>query len=277
MDDMNVPRPAQDAGSKEHYYCGKIYLESGELDKAINEFRKAHDADPGDPNIMIGLGRSYLAGGNTNEAVGILETALKKAPDYADIHYYLGLAFTRAGDREKATNEFKEALNINPKYNAAKQQLDGLLKSGERRHRRKQKKLKQKEVEEQRKSKQANVHFHMGNALYEKGMLKEAMAEYKEALSLRPNYPDIHNRLGEVYMARGAHQKAEEEFLASLKINPKYLAALLNLAETRRIFAEELLDKAEKDFENVLELDPANKQAARGLEKVREFKSIDYI
>ncbi len=277
MDETNCPRPGVDAGTSEYYYCGKVYLESGEPDKAVSEFKKAYEAEPDNPNIMIGLGRGYMANGEIQEAISILEAALKKAPEYADVHYHLGLALYKAGESEEATNEFKEALNINPKYLEAKLQLDELFSTPAKKIRRNLRKTLQQKAEEQRKSRQANVHFHMGNALFQKGMLKEAMVEYKEALRLRPSYPDIHNRLGEVYLARGAFNKAEEEFLASLKINPKYLAAMLNLAETRRVFAEELLDKAEKDFENVMEIDPGNTQAARGLEKVRAFKSIDYI
>ena len=135
----------------------------------------------------------------------------------------------------------------------------------------------QRITEDEHISRQANIHFHMGNALFQKNLFKEALVEYKEAIRLRPNYPDIRNRLGELYLRRGQYGLAEEEFLTALKINPRYISALLNLAECYRLHSEMLLHKAEEEYHKVLQLDPKCSKASRGLEMIRSIKNIDFV
>ena len=263
--------------SREYYHYGRVYLESGEPENALAQFEIALDAEPGDPEILIGIGRAYIQLKDYEKAVESLEKALKKEPGFADIHYHLGTCFLNMNSKEKAINEFKEALNINPGYMVAKRRLNELMGAGGDAGRKREKERRKRNSEEERISRQANIHFHMGNALFEKGMLNEAHEEYRQAVKLRPNFPDIRNRLGELYMHRGKYTRAQEEFKAALKINPRYVASAVNLAEARRLLCEELLEKAEQDYRRVLEIDPGNQKAQEGLEKIRSVMNIDYI
>jgi Tfp pilus assembly protein PilF len=181
------------------------------------------------------------------------------------------------GLREKAINEFKEALNVNPRYMAAKRHLGALMKAAPLKSRGREGEAELTPNTDEQVSRQANIHFHIGNALLQKNMLQEALVEFKEAIHLRPNYPDIRNRLGELYMKRGQYNLAAEEFQVSLKINPKYTTAMLNLAECHRMHSEQLMDKAGKEYQQALEMDPSNTKASRGLEIIRSIKNIDFI
>lgn len=262
--------------AQEHYSYGKVFFERGEPDRALDEFKESLELDPENVNSLIGLGQCRLALQQIEESVAALEKAVGLAPDFADAHYNLGRAYMEQNLREKAINEFKEALNINPKYRAAKSLMSALMKSADGRVRVGESDRELSAAEEQL-SRQANIHFHMGNALLQKNLLKEALVEFKEAVRLRPNYPDIRNRLGELYMRRGQFSLAEEEFLVALKINPKYVAAMLNIAECYRMHSELLLQKAEEGYHKVLQADPENMKASRGLEIIRSIKSIDFV
>jgi len=268
--------PGDSEISREYYHYGKVYLESGEPENALEQFEAALEAEPDNPNILIGMGRARIQMKQYEKAVEHLEAAAKKAPDFADVHYHLGAVFLKLNRKEKAINEFKEALNINPGYTVAKRRLDELIAPGGR----DDKKVKDKKrgmEEAERVSRQANIHFHMGNALFEKGMLSEAYEEYRQAVELRPNYPDIRNRLGELYVRRNDFNQACEEFETALEINPKYITALVNLADARRLMCDELLEKAEGEYSRALEIDPENRRAREGLEKVKAARNIDYI
>ena len=42
----------------------------------------------------------------------------------------------------------------------------------------------------------AEVHFNLGNTLNDQGKLDEAVASYRQALTLKPDYAEAHNNLG---------------------------------------------------------------------------------
>jgi tetratricopeptide (TPR) repeat protein len=272
---MSKDRSALEA--QEHYSYGKVFFERGEPERAVDEFKTALDIEPDNANVLIGLGQCLLSLQKIDEAVVALEKAVNLTPEFADAHYCLGRAYMEMGLREKATNEFKEALNINPRYITAKKHLSALMKSASQKPRRQEFESEGVSPDDEQFSRQANIHFHMGNALFQKNMLQESLVEFKEAIRLRPNYPDIRNRLGELYMRRGQYHLASEEFQMSLKINPKYITALINLAECHRLHSEQLMDKAEKEYQRVQEIDPDNTKASRGLEIIRSIKNIDFI
>jgi tetratricopeptide (TPR) repeat protein len=76
-----------------HYYRGRVFEATGELDIAIEEYKKA---------IELGA-------------------------DYADIHNSLGRALAKKGFFEEARIEFEKALRLNPRYLEAQRNLNELL------------------------------------------------------------------------------------------------------------------------------------------------------
>ena len=48
------------------------------------------------------------------------------------------------------------------------------------------------------------AHNNLGNALAFQGMLDEAVACYRRALKIKPDYADAHNNLGTALQARGS-------------------------------------------------------------------------
>jgi len=87
-----MPAPETTHESMRHYYRGRVFESTGELDIAIEEYRKAVD-----------LGA-----------------------DYADIHNSLGRTYAKKGSFTEAKQEFEKALNINPHYLDAQRNLTEL-------------------------------------------------------------------------------------------------------------------------------------------------------
>jgi Flp pilus assembly protein TadD len=58
----------------------------------------------------------------------------------------------------------------------------------------------------------AKAHFDRGTALYDKGDLDGAIAEYREAIRLRPDYAEAHVYLGNALDDTGDHDSAIAEY-----------------------------------------------------------------
>ena len=78
--------------SMRHYYRGRVFESTGELDIAVEEYNKA---------VELGA-------------------------DYADVHNSLGRTYAKKGFFEEAKNEFNYALELNPQYLEAQRNLDEL-------------------------------------------------------------------------------------------------------------------------------------------------------
>ena len=81
----------------------------------------------------------------------------------------------------------------------------------------------------------AEDYFDKGTAYLNKGMLDEAIAEYKKAIEINPNDAMAHNNLGLaylglVYLDIGMYDKAIAEFKKAIKVSPEYADADNNLA-----------------------------------------------
>src|SRR6516164_5953875 len=65
----------------------------------------------------------------------------------------------------------------------------------------------------------------LGNALKQQGKLDEAVAQYQRALALRPNLADAHNNLGTALAEQGKLDQAVAEYRHALTLRPDYAEA----------------------------------------------------
>lgn len=196
--------------------------------------------------------------GEIKEAKAMAESVPAESPEYksarkllkdinavtlqvARRHMELGEEYEKAGIYKKAMDEYKRSLELSPNPLVALK-LDDLfevMKNGARPDSERSARLK-----------------------------KEEDPEYAASL---------HYMKGKLYMDSKAYGKAIEEFNAIFKRVPVYLDAKDLLAKARKerdravdlhlkkgigFFQEEEMEKAIKEWEAVLELDPANKTAA---------------
>ncbi len=261
-----------------HFNRGKVMFYEKKYDIAIEEFSEALRYLPNDPNCYLEIGKCYLLKGNVDFAIKNLEQALKLNSNYADTHYFLGVAYLSVNDYNRAINELKEALNINPTYDEPKKLIKKLFEQkGEAKKSFTELLNKQEVYEEKDFNREANIHFNLGNTYFQNGLLNEALKEYKKAIQLKPNYPDIRNKIGELYIKKEMYIEAIEEFKYALSINPKYIVALLNLGVAYSRYADELIEKSKKAFIEVLLLDPANEKAKFYLEKIKNYKDVEFL
>ncbi len=73
------------------------------------------------------------------------------------------------------------------------------------------------------------AHYNLGGAYIEKGEIDEALAEYRRAIEIRPEEADSHNNYGSALRELKQFDQAEAEYKRALSLRPQYLEARLNL------------------------------------------------
>jgi tetratricopeptide (TPR) repeat protein len=76
----------------------------------------------------------------------------------------------------------------------------------------------------------ARQHQVLGHDFFDRGLYEDAIREIGEAITLYPNFPDLHNQMGLALSMNGDREAAVEAFRRALHLNPNYLEARLNLA-----------------------------------------------
>lgn len=105
-------------------YLGQAYFYKGNVDRAIDSYKKAIVFQPRFASPYTNLGVAYEKKGLPNLAISSYQTALQLDPNDAISHNNLGYVYTRLGRISEAVIEFKRALVIDPNLTIAQENLD---------------------------------------------------------------------------------------------------------------------------------------------------------
>jgi superkiller protein 3 len=253
-----------------HVALSKEYSDDGNTEEAIREMEKAVDLKPRFADLRYTLGSLYADMGESNKAAELFRSSIEINPKFFKAHVHLAKILMINKDRENAILELDCAKDSCPKF--YKQELNDLLKA--LRVNRDEEELKtffHCIIEEKPSS--AQLSRELAIEAIQNGNEAEAIRELKKAITLQPDYPDLHNYLGIAYGNAGMVDDAIEEFETSLKINPKYIKARLNLALV--LYENERYPEAKINIEAVLQVQPENQLANNlraELETVGEIK-----
>jgi len=143
--------------ARAHDNLGVALADLGELDAAIDHYRKALEIRPNLANAHFNFGVALANRGQTIEAIDHYRQALKIKPDYAEAHVNLGVALTDRGQINEAISHYRQALEIKPDS--------------------------------------ASAHYNFAATLDNSGLVVEAISHYRQALEIKPDYTDVLNNL----------------------------------------------------------------------------------
>ncbi len=180
----------------------KLY-QYGDIDGAIEEFRRALAVDLQNVNVRNSLGVCYGVQGKLDLAIDAFETAIRLDPEDVMATYNLGLAHFKQGDGQKALSLFLKAHSLdgdNPEvaYQIAvcyreKDQTEAALE------------YLAKAAQNTRKG--GHIFQALGECYLEKEMLKEAAKAYEKAIRRNPTDPKSLSHLGHLYGALGENME----------------------------------------------------------------------
>lgn len=105
--------------------------------------------------------------------------------------------------------------------------------------------------------------FKKGKELLEKGLYKEALFNFLNALKEHSEWPDIHNYLGLTYNLLGNLDEAVAQFKEAIRMNKDYIEAHLNLALTYNDLG--MLEESAKEFDVASKLEKKRGKSGYGI------------
>jgi tetratricopeptide (TPR) repeat protein len=179
-------RPQQ-GNAESHFLLAKYYQERNRHKEAIGEFTKTLSIDPNHTLALNGLGISYDLLGDYPKAIEAYQAALQINPNLEYTYNNLGYSYLMQGNYDQAIESFKKALAMNNKNEIYRNNLGlAYFKKGE-------KSLAWNELKANEASEKA--HAIMGDMLYREGQYEKAKEEYKTALKINPEMPQVERKI----------------------------------------------------------------------------------
>jgi tetratricopeptide (TPR) repeat protein len=111
-----------------------------------------------------------------------------------------------------------------------------------------------------------NAHYNLGNALLTERRVDEAIGQYQTALKIKPNYAEAHDNLGNVLFQRGRVDEAISHYQTALKIKPNNAKARNNLGNA--LLLKGRAGDAIAQYQKALEIKPAYPEVLNNLARV---------
>lgn len=244
---------------------GNLYERQNRIREALEAFTRAVEIDPRSPGgrsaqivkLPLLQGIFLARQGNFNDALRVFDQALRISPEPAPIYFQIGLIYSFGGLLPKAEEAFLAAIRADPRHQGATFQLGSLYE--------RQEKLEEairlydlaRELGPQtQEGKDAAVNGHnaRGKLASLNGRLDEALAEFIKARDLQPTNPLNFFNLGQIHLQRRELPEAEKAFEEVIRLNPQEREAYIKLADIQERSGRD--PEAIETYQKVLALGP---------------------
>jgi len=118
------------------------------------------------------------------------------------------------------------------------------------------------------------AHNNLGDALFKKGSVDEAIAHFQKALQIKPDYAEAHNNLGNALLKKGNVDEAIAHCQKALQIKPDFAEAYNNLGNA--LTQKGSVDEAIAHFQKALQIKPDFAEAHNNLgNALLQKRSVD--
>jgi tetratricopeptide (TPR) repeat protein len=206
------------------------YLTVGKIDDADQMNLAILKSNPKDVSARVSNGRIMLAKNQGKDAMTYLRSVVADAPENASAHFFLAMALESINDLNQAQAELNEAIKFSPDSPDTLQALGALQ-------------LARGELQAASEYAQRKVSLYptdiagrllLARTLTMQKKNADAELQYKAAVQLAGNNPDVFTAFGQFYAATGNQKMAQVEYENALRAsnrNIPTIAALMELFE----------------------------------------------
>ncbi|KAJ7411733.1 Tetratricopeptide repeat protein 13 [Willisornis vidua] len=231
------PFATDNDNTNEELAIAYVLIGNGLYDEAIRHFSTMLQEEPELVSAIYGRGIAYGKKGlhilsplgRISEALSDLTKAIQLQPS-ARLYRHRGTLYFISEDYATAHEDFQHSLELN------KNQPIAML--------------------------------YKGLTFFHRGLLKEAIESFKEALKQKADFIDAYKSLGQAYRELGNFDAATENFQKALLLNQNHVQTLQ--LKGMMLYHHGSLDEALKNFKRCLQLEPYNEvcQYMKGLSHV---------
>ncbi len=193
---------------------GLLFEDSGDVQKAIEQFKAALAQAPEDPDLELRVGSAYVAIGRPDEAIPMLRKVIQKRPASAEAQHFMGRALMLKGptQQNEAIRYLQRAVDADPNRAEFHVYLAWAANDATKFD------LASKEIEATLAIDKLNADAYWQRGLMERkqGAVVDAIKDEKRALALRPSRYEAHATLAECYEDRSNPAAALAEWAKAL-------------------------------------------------------------
>lgn len=218
-----------------HLAQAQLNLNRPDLAEPLFKEAISRDPYPSSASALVGLGKIALSRNDPEEAIGYFETAVSMQPEASSIHYPLAMAHRQMGNLEKAREHLGKRGTRTPEY------PDPLM-------------------EELRKVRTGKQFFwSQGTVALSEGRFAEAAEAFRQMVAADPEEPIAHMDLGTALLQMGDVGGALARYRESLRLSPGNPRLHYNLGLVYTL--QKAYPKALEHYRNAVELDPGFENA----------------
>ena len=239
-----------------HNNQGVSFLNAGDAEKALFEFKTATELSPEYTEAWNNLGLTYMFLKDNDQARTALLRAVKSNPDIASSYSHLAALEYNLGHYQEAIEWAEKGIKEDKKF-ADAYYNEGVSYRELARRNSNNAEYYAKAEKAFRMATEANsrhylANYELGNIYVSQNKLDEAMMRYKVALEIQPSASQVWVALGNIYLQKGDNNKAQWAFDKGMTANPGNQDAHMNmglyyLAEKNFTLAERELKQAQQN------------------------------
>jgi tetratricopeptide (TPR) repeat protein len=134
-------------------------MQQSKYEEAIDQFKKALEKDPEQPNILGNMGEAYAKLNKNDEALSLYQKAIAIKSDDAALYTNMGVILGSMGKESESQEAFKKAAALNPASSAVNW-------------------------------------YNIGATLMNNGKMAEAADAFKKAIATNSNFAEAYYQLG---------------------------------------------------------------------------------